>query len=145
MKPKDPQQLARACADAMLVDDNVARAHGIEVLEVGAGRSKVAMTVGPTMVNGHGLCHGGFIFLLADTGFAYACNTYGQREVAQHCAVTFVAPGKLGMRLTADCVERQRSGRSGIYDATVRDERGVTIAEFRGHSRTLPEQLVPDA
>jgi len=144
-KPRDPQTLARMCADAMLAEDKAASGLGIEVIDVGPGRSRTAMTVTESMVNGHNICHGGFIFLLADTAFAYACNTYGQREVAQHCAVTFVAPGKLGMRLTADCTERQRSGRSGIYDVSVSDETGNVIAEFRGHSRTLPDKLIPEA
>jgi len=144
-QPRDPQTIARMCADAMLEDDNALRGVGIEVLDVAPGCSRVAVTITERMVNGHGICHGGYLFMLADTSFAYACNTYGQREVAQHCSVTFVAPGKLGMRLTAECRERSRSGRSGIYDSTVRDETGAVIAEFRGHSRTLPEKLIPDA
>lgn len=143
-KPRDPQTLARMCADAMLAEDKAATGIGIEVLDVGPGRSVTAMIVSERMVNGHAICHGGYIFLLADTAFAYACNTYGQREVAQHCTVTFVAPGRLGMRLMAECKERQRAGRSGIYDVSVKDQDGNVIAEFRGHSRTLPEKLVPD-
>jgi acyl-CoA thioesterase len=141
---RDPLTLARKCADVMMSEDKASSGIGVEVVDVGPGRSTCAMTVTERMVNGHNICHGGFIFLLADSAFAYACNTYGQREVAQHCAVTFLAPGRLGMRLTARCVERQRSGRSGIYDVAVCDETGATIAEFRGHSRTLPEKLIPE-
>ena len=100
------------------------------------------MVVTPSMTNGHGTCHGGFIFSLADSAFAYACNSYGQRAVAQHCTVTYVSPGKLGSRLTAEARERTRVERSGIYDVTVRDEAGTVIAEFRGHSRTLPSSLL---
>ena len=103
------------------------------------------MTVTERMLNGHGSCHGGFIFSLADSAFAFACNSHGQPAVAQHCTVTYVAPGQLGMRLIADARERQRGERSGIYDVTVRDETGTVIAEFRGHSRTLPGSLIDGA
>ena len=102
----------------------------------------MAMTITDAMTNGHGMCHGGYIFLLADSAFAFACNSHGQRSVAQHCAVTFLAPGKRGSRLTAEAVERQRAERSGITDVTVRDESGAVIAEFRGHSRTIPGSLI---
>jgi acyl-CoA thioesterase len=133
--------LARRAADAMFADDHAARHLGISISAVAAGSATLNMTVGPTMVNGHGLCHGGYLFTLADTAFAYACNSYGQRVVAQHCDITFVAPGKLGMQLTAAAVERQRAGRSGIYDVTVRDAAGAVIAEFRGLSRTISGTL----
>ena len=83
------------------------------------------------------MCHGGFIFTLADCAFAVACNTYNQRAVAQQCAVTFIRAAKPGDRLTADATERARAGRSGIYDIRVTDAAGVTVAEFRGHSRTI--------
>ncbi len=133
--------LARRSADTMLTDDQAAQHLGIRIQQVAAGRATLTMTVAATMVNGHGLCHGGYIFTLADTAFAYACNSYGQRTVAQHCDISFVAPGKLGMRLVADAVERHRAGRSGIYDVTVRDDTGVTIAEFRGLSRSIAGKL----
>jgi acyl-CoA thioesterase len=94
------------------------------------------------MVNGHGLAHGGFIFTLADSAFAFACNSRNQKQVAHNCQITYVAPGRLGSRLTATASERQRGERSGIYDVTVRDEAGVVIAEFRGHSRAISGQWV---
>ena len=97
------------------------------------------------MVNGHGLCHGGYIFTLADSAFAFACNSHNQRHVAQHCQITYLAPGRLGMRLIAEARERHRGERSGIYDVTVKTEAGETIAEFRGHSRSIPGTLVPEA
>jgi acyl-CoA thioesterase len=103
------------------------------------------MTVTESMVNGHDICHGGLIFTLADSGFAYACNTYNQRTVAQHCAVTFLRSAKRGDQLTARAVERQRQGRSGIYDITVTRADGTVIAEFRGHSRTIEGEIVPNA
>jgi acyl-CoA thioesterase len=133
--------LARRSADAMFADDHAAQHLGISIEQVAEGRATLAMTVAKTMVNGHGLCHGGYIFMLADTAFAYACNSYGQRTVAQHCDISFVAPGKLGMRLVAEALERHRAGRSGIYDVTVRDGTGAAIAEFRGLSRSIAGTL----
>ena len=111
----------------------------MELLDVGPGRARLAMTVTNRMVNGHSLCHGGFIFALAVSAFAFACNSHGHYAVAQHCAVAFLAPGRLGMRLVAEAAERHRGERTGICDITVRDQAsGTVIAEFRGHSRTLP-------
>lgn len=135
-------KVARRSADAMWADDRACQALGMELIEVGPGRATVAFTVGAAMVNGHGICHGGYIFTLADSAFAYACNSYNERTVAQHCAVTFLKPAKLGDRLVAEGVERQRSGRSGIYDVTVRRSAdGAPIAEFRGHSRRIEGAL----
>jgi len=143
MTKRDPEVIARLSADAMSVDDNALRALGIERIAVGPGSAKMAMTVRSDMTNGHGMCHGGFIFLLADSAFAYACNSHGQRNVAQQCQVTFLAPGKLGDRLVAEAYERHRAERSGITDVTVRDELGAVIAEFRGHSRAISGSLLP--
>jgi len=136
------EEIARRSADAMWAEDNASRGLGMTIEAIGPGTAVLSMTVRPEMVNGHGLCHGGFIFTLADSAFAFACNSRGQRHVAQHCQVTFVAPGRLGMRLTAVAQERQRAERSGIYDITVRDEAGTVIAEFRGHSRAIPGSLL---
>jgi acyl-CoA thioesterase len=135
---RDADEIARFSADAMWAEDRATQGLGMEVLEVGPGHARLAMTITERMANGHGLCHGGFIFTLADSAFAFACNSHGARAVAQHCSITFVSPGRLGMRLLAEARERQRGERSGIYDITVRDETGTVIAEFRGHSRTLP-------
>lgn len=134
--------IARRSADAMWADDNASRSLGMELLSVGPGQATMAMRVTEQMTNGHGSCHGGYIFLLADSAFAFACNSHGQRTVAQHCSVSFIAPGKLGMRLIAEACERQRAERSGITDVTVRDEHGAVIAEFRGHSRTVAGSLI---
>lgn len=123
-------------------DDRASQGMGMEILEVGAGRARLAMTVTERMLNGHSLCHGGYIFSLADSAFAFACNSHGPPAVAQHCSITFLTPGRLGMRLVADALERQRGERSGIYDITVRDETGTVIAEFRGHSRTVPGSTI---
>jgi acyl-CoA thioesterase len=142
---RDAAEIARLSADAMWADDRASQGLGMEILEVGSGRARLAMTITERMLNGHGSCHGGFIFSLADSAFAFACNSHGQPAVAQHCTITYVAPGRLGMRLVADARELQRGERSGIYDITVRDETGMVIAEFRGHSRTLPGSLIDPA
>lgn len=136
------QKLAQACADVMWRDDRASQSLGMTVQRIGQGEAVLAMTVRQDMTNGHGICHGGFIFTLADSTFAFACNTYGQRAVAQQCAVTFIKPVRMGEALTAHAVERSRTGRSGIYDVTVRDGQNSVVAEFRGHSRTIAGDLV---
>jgi acyl-CoA thioesterase len=141
----DPQALAEACAAAMWADDRASRALGMRIERVAPGEAVLSMEVRDDMTNGHGICHGGFIFTLADSAFAFACNTYNQRTVAQQCAVTFLQPGRRGERLTAHALERNRSGRSGIYDVTVRNGRGDVVAEFRGHSRTIAGTLLASA
>jgi acyl-CoA thioesterase len=137
-----PHDIARACAEAMWVEDQASQGLGMVVERVSPGEAVISMVIRADMTNGHGICHGGFIFTLADSAFAFACNTYNQRTVAQHCAVTFLQPGRRGDTLTAHAVERNRSGRSGIYDVTVRDGKGETVAEFRGHSRTIAGALL---
>jgi acyl-CoA thioesterase len=137
-----PHEIAAACAEAMWAEDQASQGLGMVVERVSPGEAVISMTVRADMTNGHGICHGGFIFTLADSAFAFACNTYNQRTVAQHCAVTFLQPGRRGDTLTAHAVERNRSGRSGIYDVTVRDGEGEVVAEFRGHSRTIAGTLL---
>jgi acyl-CoA thioesterase len=137
-----PHEIAAACVEAMWADDQASQALGMVIERVSPGEAIISMTIRADMTNGHGICHGGFIFTLADSAFAFACNTYNQRTVAQHCAVTFLQPGRRGDTLTAHAVERNRSGRSGIYDVTVRDGKGEVVAEFRGHSRTIAGTLL---
>ena len=144
MTDLSPNEIARLCADAMWAEDHASRGLGMELVSVGPGRATVAMVITKAMVNGHGTCHGGYIFTLADSAFAFACNSHGPRSVAQQCAVTYLAPGREGMRLVAEGVERQRGPRSGITDVTVRDDAGAVIAEFRGHSRVVPGSLLPE-
>jgi acyl-CoA thioesterase len=120
----------------MLRDDAASTALGIEVLEAGAGAAAARMTVRADMVNGHGIAHGAFVFAVADTAFAAACNSHGPVTVAASAEITFVAPAHTGDVLEARAVERTRFGRSGIYDVTVRRGEGV-VAEFRGTSRTI--------
>ncbi len=143
---REPHELAQACARAMWAEDQASQGLGMEVERVCPGEAVLSMVIRPDMTNGHGICHGGFIFTLADSAFAFACNTYDQRTVAQHCAVTFLQPGRRGDKLTAHAIERSRTGRSGIYDVTVRNSRGEVVAEFRGHSRTIAGTLLaPDS
>jgi acyl-CoA thioesterase len=140
----DPDALARRCAEAMWAEDEATRALDMTLVDVGRGRAVLSMPVTRRMVNGHGILHGGYIFTLADSAFAFACNTYNRRTVAQHCAITFVSPGRLGDRITARAVERSRAGRSGIYDVTVARDDGTVLAEFRGHSRAIEGTLLAD-
>jgi acyl-CoA thioesterase len=128
---------------AMEAADAASRGAGVRVLAVGPGTARAALIVEPRHLNGHGICHGGYLFLLADTAFAFACNTYGYVTVAHGAEVTFVAPAQEGDELEAVAVERQRAGRNGIYDVTVRRRvSGEVVAEFRGHSRQLRTRLV---
>ena len=120
----------------MLDDDLASRTLGITITDAGPGHATVRMTVTDTMVNGHALAHGGYVFLLADTAFACACNSHGPVTVAAGADITFVAAAHLGDELTARAEERTTYGRSGIYDVTVSRGEEV-IAEFRGRSRTL--------
>lgn len=139
----DTLAIAKAAADKMWADDEASRNLGMQIVSVSPGKATMTMTVTDKMVNGHKICHGGYIFLLADSAFAFACNTYNQITVAQQCAVTFIRPGKLGDKLRADAAEISKSGRSGIYDITVTREDGAVIAEFRGHSRSIEGEIVP--
>ncbi|MCX7644640.1 MAG: hydroxyphenylacetyl-CoA thioesterase PaaI [Rhodobacteraceae bacterium] len=141
-----PEERARASAEAMLAADRATRGLGMRLEAVGPGTAVLSMTVTPEMTNGHETCHGGFIFTLADSAFAFACNSYDQRAVASHAAITFLAPARAGDRLTAAAHEVARQGRSGIYDIRVTREDGTVIAEFRGHSRTIPgTHIAPEA
>jgi len=139
-----PDDLARACADAMWAEDDASRGLGMEIAEIKSGQATLAMTVKPEMVNGQRIAHGGFIFALADSAFAFACNSHNERTVAAQGDITFIRPGKLGDVLVATAREISRSGRSGIYDVSVTVD-GVVIAEFRGHSRTVGGAWLPAA
>lgn len=139
-----PQALADACARAMWDEDNATRHLGMELVSVAPGEATITMTVAATMTNGHGSCHGGYIFTLADSAFAFACNTYNQRTVAQHCSVNYIAPAFKGDRLTATAREVSRRGRGGIYDVRITNREGEHVAEFRGHSRTVKGTHLPE-
>jgi len=121
--------------------DAAARALEIALEEVAPGYARLTMRVAATMVNGHDVAHGGLIFTLADTAFAYACNSRNERNVALNAAISFVAPARAGDRLVAIATERSRAGRTGIYDVEVRDERDAMIAVFRGTSYRIEGTL----
>lgn len=131
---ENSQQLAEACAAAMYERDEAARAMGIAIREMAPGRARLTMTVRPDMVNGHAICHGGFIFALADTAFAYACNSHNGNTVAAGARIDFLAPARLGDTLVASASEVSLRGKNGVYDVAVCDDGGAQIALFRGNS-----------
>mgnify|MGYP000847783118 CR=1 FL=1 len=143
LTPTEALHLAEAVADAMWARDRAANALGMKIDSVGPGVARLSMPVGGDMVNGHHICHGGFIFTLADTAFAYACNSYNKNTVASACHIDFLAPGAEGDILEAEAVERSQSGRTGVYDVTVRSRQsGKTIALFRGKSYRISGEVI---
>jgi acyl-CoA thioesterase len=141
----NPDELARACADAMWADDRASRGLGMSIDAVTPGTARLSMTVAESMVNGLGMSHGGFILTLADSAMAFASNSHGAHAVAQHIAVTYVRPGRLGERLVATAEERLRSDRSGMYDVRVTGDDGTVVAEMRGHTRLTGGKFFPEA
>lgn len=137
------QQVAERAAAVMWEGDRASRAMGMELVEVGPGRAVLTMTVRDDMVNGHDICHGGHIFTLADSAFAFTCNSHGRTTVAQAADITFLAAARHGDVLRASGVERWQRRRNGITDVTVtREDDGEVIAEFRGRSRTIGDSFV---
>ena len=130
------EDVARRSADAMWASDAASRALGMELVAVAPGRATVTMQVREDMVNGHAIGHGGFTFTLADSAFAFACNSYNRSTVAAACEIRFVAPTRLGDLLVAEAVERSRQGRDGVYDITVRRD-GTVVAELVGRSKEI--------
>ncbi|MCR9271595.1 hydroxyphenylacetyl-CoA thioesterase PaaI [Mameliella sp. AT18] len=139
-----PQQRAERAAEAMYAKDTAAQEMKMQIEAVGPGRAVLSMEVQPAHLNGHRICHGGIIFTLADTAFAYACNSYNTLTVAQENQITFLAPGQLGERLTATAEEQALAGRSGVYDVTVTGGDGRKVALMRGLSRTVKGQHFPE-
>jgi acyl-CoA thioesterase len=141
----DELERARACADTMYAADSASRALGIEIGVPAAGEAEARMQVTASMLNGHRICHGGYIFTLADTAFAFACNAYDDVSVAAAASIDFIRPAGEGEQLTARARERHRHGRTGIYDVEVRNRAGEPVALFRGRSfATGTPLLVPD-
>jgi len=138
------QQIAERVRDSMLTDDRAARLMGMRIVAVAPGCAVAEMVVRDDMLNGHDLCQGGFVTTLADTAFAYACNAYNELTVASGFTVDLIAPGRAGDVLTATCEEVSRSGRTGVYDVTVHNQRGDRIAVFRGRSYTAKGRPVVD-
>jgi acyl-CoA thioesterase len=143
-KPLEPQALAEACAAAMWVRDRTSPGLGMTIERIAPGEAVLAMTVRGDMVNGHDMCHGGFIFTLADSAFAFACNSYNVTTVAASCDIAFLKAVRAGDRLTATAREVYREGRNGIYDIAVTDQTGAVIAHFRGKSRTIGGAVIQD-
>jgi acyl-CoA thioesterase len=137
------QRLAERAADALYSGDRASRSLGMRIVRVGPGEAVLTMQVRPDMTNGHAICHGGLIFALADSAFAFACNSYGHNTVAAAASIDFLAPARDGDTLTASARESWRGGRSGLYEATVANQRGETVALFRGRSQQVAGRLVP--
>lgn len=133
----DADAQARLIAETMLAREGSGPHWGIEIEEAGEGWCRLAMVIQPTMVNGHGIAHGGMIFALADTAFAYACNGRDVATVAQGASITFLSPGRAGERLRAEAREVALEGRSGVYAIIVTGDDGRTVATFQGTSRAI--------
>ena len=142
-----PQQTAQWVGERMFANDPATRALGMQLLEIMPGTALLSMTVREDMLNGHQTCHGGMISALADSAFAFACNSYNEMTVASGFSIDFTAPAHLGDLLTARCTEVSRAGRTGIYDTTVTNQEGRRIALFRGRSHTFKGKpaVAPDS
>lgn len=145
MSTDSPESLALAqrVAEAMYSRDAALKLLGIVIEDIRPGCSRLSMTVRDDMLNSHGIGHGGLIFTLADSAFAYACNSRNESTVAAGCSIEFLRPAQLGERLVASAEERLLSGRTGIYDITVRDEKGEPVAAFRGKSARIKGDVIP--
>ena len=141
---KEAELLAQATAEHMFRNDRASRGLGMQVDEVRPGYARMSMTVRDFMLNGHQTCHGGFIFTLADSAFAFACNSHNAVTVAAGCAIEFLLPAHEGERLVAEAIEQSRSGRTGIYDVTVTNADGKKIALMRGKSHQLKGSVLPE-
>ena len=142
LSPAEAQALASATAEAMYARDRAAQALGLKIVRVQPGASLLTMAVRGDMVNGHHICHGGLIFTLADSAFAYACNSYNKNTVASACHIDFLAPAKEGDILEAEAVEQSLSGRTGVYDVTIRTRSGKVVALFRGKSYRINGEVI---
>jgi acyl-CoA thioesterase len=143
--PEDAQALAEHVARTMFARDRASQAMGIKITGIGPGHAELAMTVRADMLNGHAICHGGLVFTLADSAFAYACNSYNLTTVASGCAIDFVAPAREGDVLTAVAHERSVSGRTGVYDIEVTNQHDERVAFFRGKSYRIKGHVVDQA
>jgi len=139
-----PDDLADKVARSMLAAEGTGPAWGIEIEEAREGYARIRMILRADMLNGHGIAHGGIVFSLADTAFAYACNSRNLMTVAAQASIVFLAPAREGEVLIAECREQALAGRSGVYNASVRTEDGRTIAEFQGLSRSLGGPIIGD-
>ena len=134
------QQTAQRVGERMFASDRASQALGMKLLEIMPGKALMSMTVRQDMLNGHQTCHGGLISALADSAFAFACNSYNEMTVASGFSIDFTAPAHQGDLLTARCIEVSKAGRTGIYDTTVTNQQGERIAVFRGRSHTFKDK-----
>ena len=134
MTNHEAMNLASTCAQTMFERDAASQAMGMRLLSVAPGCARVGMSVRANMIQGHGTCHGGYLFALADSAFAFACNSYNDATVAIGCSIDYIAPAQLGDTLTARCTEQSRSGRTGNYDVRIENQQGQLIALFHGKS-----------
>ena len=142
LSPEEAQALAERCAEAMYARDRASQALGMRLVSIAPGFAAMTMTVRADMLNGHATCHGGFIFSLADSVFAFACNSHNLTTVAAGCTIEFLAPAREGDVLTATGRERALTGRSGVYDIDVTNGHGATIAVFRGKSARIKGHVI---
>jgi len=140
----EAQALAERCASAMFDRDRASQMAGMRIEEAGAGYARVSMRVTSEMINGHDTAHGGAVFSLADSAFAFACNSRNVVSVAQHCSITYVTPAREGEVLIADARETNLNGRFGIYDVTVTGGDGRVVAIFRGHSAAIRGEVLQE-
>jgi acyl-CoA thioesterase len=136
------QRLAEQVAEALFANDKASQALGIRIVEVRPGYAKLSMIVRADMVNGHRICHGGMVFTLADSAFAFSCNSYNESTVAAAASIDFLAPSHEGDELTAVATEVWRSRRNGIYEITVTNQKGARVALFRGRSARIEGYVV---
>ncbi len=142
MSEVQARELAERVAQALYAIDKTSQALGIRIVEVRPGQARLSMVVRDDMVNGHRICHGGMVFTLADSAFAFACNSYNENTVAATASIDFLAPSRQGDELTATATEVWRSRRNGIYEVTVTNQEGARIALFRGRSARIDGQVV---
>lgn len=142
--PADRDALARACTKKMFDDDEASRRLGMELTVERPGEATAVMTVDERMINGYEVCHGGYVFTLADSAFAFACNGYDRVTLAAGASIEFLRPARLGDRLTARAREINRGRRSGVYDVEVQNQDGKTVAVFRGRSVALDQPMLDE-
>jgi len=140
----NPQAIAEACAEILWSGDHASRKLGITIEAIAPGYAELSMTVADDMLNGHSTCHGGFMFTLADSTFAFACNTYNQNCVAQHCTISYLSPVYKDDILHATGREVSKHGRNGIYDISISNQNDIKVVEFRGFSRTIAGTILPE-
>ena len=140
--PQEAQSLAERVAAGMYARDRASQVMGMQIASIGPGYAELTMTVRADMLNGHETCHGGYIFALADSTFAFACNSHNQNTVASGCTIDYLAPGLLGDVLTAEGIEQSLAGRTGVYDILVTNQHGRRVALFRGRSYRIKGEVV---